>query len=660
MATKYFFDNKEITIPGAYSTIKSGIKNPALALAFGNTLVIDTGSGKFFGGGAGIAGTLKTGKDSHYTFDNSRDFRNFIRGGMWWLLAGPLFSPGGGATAGISSLTYIRAKTTVAAEIVIPFGLPSGGVNDGSTTVQVRDEGYVGNGVLGDEVRATSVITVTAAGADGDIISITFQGETLGTYTKVTADTIATVVAGLAASVNALGISEVLTSNATTLTIRAPRGKAASANTLSPTVVVTGTVAGSAAAFAGGVEGTILTRGYGAKVIAGVLDTAKFIVQFWRGSFKGLDSDISSLTPAPYDGVSELSTKPELVVQSPEIANVTQLVAWMNDISGAGFTFNQFFRLKTSVIAATDIILSADITALPIKATGGTESASGANLTAVLDSISDLFFDFILLDDTGDNARSTDNLAILDWVNNTAKIKPDLYIASGKTISKWNSGSTSSVSMAIAYNSQYATIVHGGAKVTDVGGRAMKEYDSIYKAAVILGREAGLEPQIPLTFKSIGIQGELHPLNDKEVKIGLNSGVLMTRADGTSFEVIKGVNSLQNNQYLVNPDGTTASKQLARIVRQLNKEIVINAKAQLLKKPNGSNRNTVSPDDVKEWVKGYLQSKVATDQVDNLILSFQSVEVSVTGDAYSITYAFVPNFEVSFLFFTGTIIDPNV
>lgn len=649
MATKYFFDNKEISIPGAYSDIKSGIRNPALALAFGNTLVIDTGSGKFFGGGAGIAGTLKSGKDSHYTFDNSRDFKRFVRGGVWWKLAEPMFSPGGGATAGISSLTYIRAKTTVAAEIAMVL-------NGGSATIQVRDEGHVGNAVLGDEVRATSVITVTAPGATGDSISITFQGETLATYVNDDADTIAEMVAGLVASVAEIGIAEVSTSGATSLTIRAPRGLATSANTLSPTVVVTGTAAGNSAAFTGGVEGTILTRGYGAKVISGVLDTAKFIVQFWRGTFKGLDSDISN--GSPYDGVAELSTKAELVVQSPEISTVTQFVTWMNDLAGAGFEFNEFFKLKTSSVT-TDTLVVGDKTALYVKAKGGTESASSANLSAVLDSISDLYFDFILADDFGDNARSDDNLAILDWVNNTAKIKPDIYVASGKNIGKWNSGVSSSNSIAPAYNSQHVTVVHGGAKKIDIGGRAFKEYDSIYKAAAILGREAGLEPQIPLTFKSIGIEGELHPLTDKDVRLGLDNGVLMTRADGNTFEIVKGINSLQNNQFLVNPDGTTHSKQLARIVRQLNKEIVINSKAQLLKKPNGANRNTLSLEDVKEWVQGYLQSKVATDSVDNLILSFQSVEVVTVGDAYEITYAFVPNFEVSFLFFTGTIIDPN-
>lgn len=657
MSTKYFFNNQEISIPGAYATVKSGIKNPALALAFGNTLIIDTGSGKFFGGGSGVAGTLKTGKDALYTFNNSGDSRSFFKGGIWWLLSQPLFAPGGGAPAGISSLTYIRAKATVPAEITIPFGAPGGGVDDGSVIVQLRDEGYVGNGVLGDEVRATSTVTVTSAGADGDSISIVQSGETLATYVKQSGDTIALVVAGLVASITAVGLSEVVSSNATQLVIRSIRGKAATPNGSAPTISVTGTAGGSATNFLTGAEGTRLTRGMGAKVIAGVLDPAKFIVQFWRGTFKGVDSDISN--GVAYDNIPELSTVAELLVESPELNTVTALVAWMNDTAGAGFVFNTFLKLKTSVIAATDQIVTADITPLYIKAIGGTESFSMSNLTAALSAISDLNFDFILADKWGDKARSAENIAIQDYITNTLKIKPHMVVGGGKALSKWNSGATSSNQMAIAFNSQHVILAHGGVNITDVGGNAFKDYDSIYKAADVVGRIAGIEPQNPPTFKSLGIQGELHKLEDKDVKLGLNSGVLMSREDSGSFDIVKGINTLQNNQYLVNPDGTTHSVQLGRIIRQLNKEIVVNAKNTLLKKPNGANRKTVSAEDVKTWLEGYLQSKTVTDQRDDLILSFQSIDVKVVQDAYQITYAVVPNFEVSFLFFTGVIVDPN-
>jgi len=665
MATSIFLPNgKRENLPGAYSSIVSGIKNPALALAYGNTLVIDTGSGKFFGGGPAINGTLKSGKDALITFDNVRDFRTFVGGGLWWSLSGPLFFPGGGATAGISSLTYIKAGTSVPAEIFVPFGAQDASdtdgnsANNGDVIVQVRAEGYAGNAVLGDETRATATVTVTNAGTVGNSITLKIGNETIATYTVQAGDIISNVIAGLVASISSIRLCDVVSSTTNQVTFYAPRGYADILNGLPATVVVAGTVAGTSSNFTGGVEGTILTRGFAAKVIKGVVDTTKYIVQFYRGTFKGNDTLITNTTPAPFDGVSEVSTKPLLIAQSPEISSVSQLVTWMQDDTGTGYQFNQYFKLKNYVIGAPDVILPQDLTVGYLKAYNGTVSFADTDLAKVLDSISDLTFDFILADTWGTSARSTSNLTIQDWITNTAKIKPDLYVAGGKTEGQFSGTSTSSVNLAQAFNSMYVTLVHGGVKITSTQ-KGFKEYDSIYKAAAALGREAGLPPQVPMTFKGLGIQGELHSLTDPQARQGLDAGVLMSRLDNGSFDVIKGVNTLQNNQFLVNPDGTTASKQLARIIRQLNKEIVVNAKQQLLKKPNGANRNTVSPEDVKTWLEGYLHSKVANTQDDNLILSFQAVTVTVQGDAYYITYAFTPNFEVSFLVFTGTIIDPN-
>src|SRR6185436_15916887 len=99
MATKAKFGNKILDIPGAYSRILSGIKNPAIALDFGNVLIINTGSEQNYTGGPGINGELKNGKDALVTFGDSRDMKNYLGGGLWWLLASPLFLPGGSAPA---------------------------------------------------------------------------------------------------------------------------------------------------------------------------------------------------------------------------------------------------------------------------------------------------------------------------------------------------------------------------------------------------------------------------------------------------------------------------------------------------------------------------------------------------------------------------------
>lgn len=663
MPTKFNFSGRTISIPGAYSRITSGIKNPSLSLEFGNCLVINTGSERWYTGGPGINGTLKSGKDSLITFDNSRDFKNYLGGGLWWLLASPIFSPGGGATAGASSVTYIDAATTIAAEISLPFGGQDAsdsddiGTNNGNIVVQVRAEGFAGNGVLGNETRAKATISITNAGVGGNIITVFVDGLSIGTYTVASADTIAQVVAGLASAITAYGLCEVYSQNATQIVIYAPRGKADLINATSPTFSFTGSVNAITTTFSGGVEGTLLTRGYGAQVLSGIKDTSKFIVKFYRGSFKGMDGVISNTTEAPYDTIAETSTVPELIAQSPEVNTVQALVTWMQDTSGTGFTFDTYFKIKSYSIATLDQVLSNDLQLSTeyLKASGGSSSFGSSDLSAVLDSVEDLTFDFILSDNWGTNATSANNLAIQDWIINTAKIKPDLYVAAGSLTGEF----TASLAVAISFNSQYVTVVHGGAKKIAAGNRGFKEYEAIYKAAALLGREAGLEPQIPLTFKNIGIDGELDPISNKRAEQALDAGLLVTRLDAGSFEVVKGVNSLQANTYLVNADGSTHSKQFARIERQLNKEITQNAKTILLKSPSGANRNTISAEVIEEFVKSYLNSKIATGQTDNLLIGFRAVSAVRNQDAYEVTYAFEPNSELSAIFFTGVAVDPS-
>lgn len=663
MATTFNFDGKIRKLPGAYSRITSGIKNPSISLAFGNVLVVNTGSERFYTGGPGINGTLKSGKDAHITFSNSRDWKNYVSGGLWWLLASPIFSPGGGATAGASSVTYIDAATTVPAEISLPFGGQDAsdsddiGTNNGNIIVQVRAEGFAGNGVLGNETRAKATISITNPGVGGNVITAFVGGLSIGSYTVASANTIAQVVAGLAAAITAYGLCDVFSQNSTQIVIQAPRGRADLINGTSPTFTVTGSVNAITTTFTGGVEGTLLTRGYGAQVQRGTKDTTKFTVKFLRGTFKGMDGIISNTTEAPYDTIAETTTVPELIAQSPEVSTVQELVTWMQDTSGTGFTFDTYFKIKSYTIATLDQVLSNDLQLSTeyLKASGGSSSFSSTDLTKVLETIEDLTFDFILADNWGTNATSTNNLAIQDWIVNTAKIKPDLYIAAGSLEGEF----TTSLAVARSFNSQYVTVVHGGVKKIAAGNRGFKEYESIYKAAALMGREAGLEPQIPLTFKNIGIEGELDMISNKRAEQALDAGLLVTKLDAGSFEVVKGVNTLQANTYLVNADGSTHSKQFARIERQLNKEITQNAKTILLKAPNGANRNTVSVGAVEEFVKSFLNAKIATGQVDNLIIGFRAVSAKRSQDVYEVTYAFEPNSEISALLFSGIAIDPS-
>src|SRR5690606_12087518 len=120
-----------------------------------------------FGGGSGINGALAQGKDSIYQFDNVRSFRDFIKGGLQWDLAGPLFKPFGAGINGISNLFYIRPLTTTAASATIDL---SGSGNGGTILLESKHEGAAGNGVIGDAVSASVSFTISAPGASSDTI----------------------------------------------------------------------------------------------------------------------------------------------------------------------------------------------------------------------------------------------------------------------------------------------------------------------------------------------------------------------------------------------------------------------------------------------------------------------------------------------------------
>lgn len=552
MATQFTFDNKLIKLPGAYSTIKSGIKNIPAGLSYGNILIIDCGGATGYGGGAGIDGTLADGQNSVYSFDNIGDFQSFIKGGYYWLLAYPLFQPSPGEQ-GVSRIYWTKAAATVAAEMT--FAPTGGGSAGGTWVIQCRDEGTVGNGA------ETS---------------------------------------------------------------------------------------------------SVLTKGYCYTFSAGEIDNTKFLLKFWRGTFKGLASD-----GLAYDGIAEANCKPELVAKSPEFSNIQEVFDW----AATDVNFNVLFKSKTTTKTGTGAITSADLSSITGNrlASGGTETYSTTYLSQALEAVKDLDYTFVLADKHGvsgstDNMQSAENGLIFAHITNEAKFQKFMVVGGGLDATQFVQSTLSSKAAAEYFNSDRVIVVHGGVKkVSQLTGSGFREFDSLYKASVVLGRIAGLAPQVPITFKSIGIDGEIHSLNSKEKTKALQSGVLCTYWDDDfkSFTVLQGVNTLQNNTYLVNADGTSYSIQLKRIESQINKEIIINAKKDLLGQRYGVNRNTLSEGIVRDWLISFLDSRTAKGFEDNLIISFPKDQVVVTRkqDAYDVRYAFSPNTEITKLFFTGTMID---
>lgn len=539
MSYKTFFDNRIISEPGSYSRIKSGAKNVPLNLAYGNICIIDTGSNASYGGGAGVSGELATMKESIYNFDNIDDYRAFLKGGLQWLLAEPLFRPNGLASPGISKVTYIRACTTTCGSIAYTF--TGGGANGGTFTIKMKDEGLIGNGTA---------------------------------------------------------------------------------------------------------SSSILRKGYAAKMTAGIKDTAKFKIDFYVGTYRGLDADSD-----PYESTQDTSL-PSLIARSVEFNNISALIDWMK----ADSTFNKYFKLSASSIAGTGAVTTADLTSnsAQVLATGGTETYNSGDLDKALDAIKEEYYTFILADQWFANAQSASNTKILAHLVGESKFGKFMFVGGGDDKDSFT-GTNSSTATALYYNSEQAITVHAGILQAINTGDGFKKRPSIYKAAAALGRTCGLPPQVPSTFKALKMDGDRHVMTQKEREAALDAGILHTKFDEDfgAFIINQDINTIQNNDFLINSSGKSYSISLNRIFAQINAEIVINSKKELLGQENGVNRNTLTEQDVAKWTEGYLGRRIATSQQDNLILSFENIVVTTVQDSYEIRYTISPNTGINKLFFTG-------
>ncbi|SHL15083.1 hypothetical protein SAMN05444266_102221 [Chitinophaga jiangningensis] len=396
-----------------------------------------------------------------------------------------------------------------------------------------------------------------------------------------------------------------------------------------------------------------LARGYAAKLSAGVADKTKFVLSLYHGAFKGTDP----LNNAPYDGIAAADTRAAQLVSSPEVATITELVAWMN----ASTAFKTGFRLKNSAVTTTGAIVAADLVTYPdyVLATGATETYTPAAFDAALSALNTQDFTFFFSTRYAAEVKHANNQKLLDFITGgESKYERFMVAAAQADKAGFNTGEDSSIAAAHYYNSDKVILVHGAAKLTTQSG--FKLVSQLYKAAAVLGRIAGLAPQTPATFKRIGINGEVHKLDNAELELANNNGLLVTHYDYEldDFVILQGINTLQQNEYLVNEDGTSPSIAVKRITAQLNKEIVVNAKRKFFGKDNaGPNRNTVTEADLKAWLEGFLQSRTANALTDNLIIRFGNVSATVSGDNYYVQYEFVPNFEVNKIVITGVILE---
>jgi hypothetical protein len=545
--TLYYDTNRSTTLPGVYSEFRSGINNAPLQASFGNVLIIDTGKGTGYAGGAGINGTLESGINSIRNFSRLADYRDHVKGSELWLLAEPLFQPNGAGNGnGAPSIFFVKAATTAPA--VITYTFTGGGTAGGVFAIQVRDEGTCGNGV------ETS---------------------------------------------------------------------------------------------------SILTRGYAAVMRAGTIDVAKFVIDFYVGTFKGLDAESD-----PWDFIAQANTLPKLLASSVEFANVAELYAWAT----SNTVFQSYFAILTQTVIGTGVVDSADLASNVGNelAAGGTETYSTDNLDLVLDAITNLDYTFVIAPDNDVSSQSADNSKILAHLNVEAKYRKFMMVGGSDTTLL--TGTNSSSAAAAFYNSPKAIVVHSGVGMRRQGASGFKNRSSLYKVALVTGKLGSQEPQVPLTFKKLNFQKDRHELNTLQQTIALRNGVLATIFDEDfgSYIVLQGVNTKQTNTFFIDSDGTSYEISVESIKAQVAKELQINSKLQLLGQSAGVNRNTLKPIDLKQWTEVFLSSLEATDTEDNLLISSKNVTVDTVGDTYRVNYQISPNFPINKLHFIATIYDSTI
>ena len=645
MATEFFFNGRLIKQPGAYSTIVAGQRNAPLNLDYGRVLVIDTGTtGGKWGGGAGINGELATGKDAVYRFDNVEDYQFFLKGGPLWPVSNGLFRPDVTTAAlGASEVLHAKAATTVAATMTFsPIG---GGSNGGTFAFKTRDEGFIGNGEL-NETRAQSILTITAAGGTGDSITLTLNSVQIATYTTVAGDDIAAIRDGLITSLQAIGLSDLIstTTNGFVFTNIANRGDQDNGDTVTPTV--TGTLTATATNLSGGVDGTELAKGYAYQFVPGVINASQWIMRVYVGSWTGLHTD-----DIAFNGIGRDIAEPRLVAESPEFDNVQTLIDW----STTNAQFGQFFdALDTNAIIGDGSVTSTDITTdTYFFAVGGTETYLPQRLDEILTAVTDELFSFIITDITGTDAHQNSMItSIINWIVNTSKYERQLFVGTGNVESDF----AGSIAAAQGFDRDFVVAVHGQVGFTSqLTASGFRVFNSLTHTAYVLGRTAGRPPQVPVTNKTLGVDMLGHNLTSRQRDRGLDAGLLVSFFNQflNRIVVLQGVNTLQDNKVIFNNMGQSHQISFKRVVAQINMELIVNAEINLLADEGGVNANTLHQGIIRNFVETYLESRLAVPDLDNLLLNYREVTVTRQADAYFVTYALVVNNEINKLFFTG-------
>ena len=394
-----------------------------------------------------------------------------------------------------------------------------------------------------------------------------------------------------------------------------------------------------------------LKVGYALAIKAGVDDTSKFIATIYRGNYRGTDA-----AGEPYGTYTFAQAYGEMIAQSGEIATYDELYNWLITSS---MVMANFRPSKGTGFVGTTAVEVMEPTAF----TGGSTAYTGSKgeneyYPDVLEAIRELEVTFFLCTDYGvvNGTKASSNGKLFTFLKNDAKFDEFMFVAGGEgktDLLTTNTITQTSQALAVHYNDEKVIIVHGSPTVARKDGNGTKNLPSIYLAAAIMGLNAGLAAQTPLTFKRVGYDAYAYDLTFSERVKALQAGIMHVREVSGYYRVNQGITSLQNNKQTIAEDGQTFELSIALIKAQLNKELILDAQTRF----TGNTAAQASPNTVKDFAETKLTSLVAVVGADNLIISWKNVKVSAKNGDYKVTYDFVPNVPVNKTFFIGNMLD---
>lgn len=390
----------------------------------------------------------------------------------------------------------------------------------------------------------------------------------------------------------------------------------------------------------------VLKVGYGAQIVAGeTADTFK--LQVFRGSFMGVDD-----AGEAFGAKSLADAVPNLIAESSDLTTLQELYDWArsNKQMLANFVVSMTGDGETELAAV----------ALTLATGGTTEYMGGTEYADVLEAIAELDVTFFLTTNlNAANGKGTDaatNGKLFTFLKQTAKFTEFMVVPGGEDDTDLFGDTNSSESIAKYFNSGQVVCVHGAPIVTRKDQNGTKQLHTIYLAAAIVGLNAGMAAQTPLTFKRVGYQSFAYDLKKRERERALQAGIMHVRNVSGYWCVNQGVTTLLDNKKTIADDGQSFELSVELIKAQLNKELILEGQTRF----TGQTAAQASPQSVKNFTETKLASLVAYPGNDNLLISWKNVKVVAKNSDYFITYDFVPNVPVNKTFFIGNILDFSV